>query len=142
MNEPAIPPEFDELLQHRSWVRRLCRHLVANQAEADEVEQDAWRRAIEAPPRHAGNLRSWLSSVVRSSAAQRHRGESRRTRAHERFADQQLGSITPGSTRPDDPASPDALAERRETFEMLNRLLAELEAPYGEVVYLRFVPVE
>lgn len=139
MTEPAIPPEFDELLQHRGWVRRLCRHLVANEAEADEVEQDTWRRAIEAPPRHAGNLRSWLSSVVRSSAAQRRRGESRRHRAHERLEDQQLGAPSSESMPSGQPSGPDALAERRETFEVLNRLLAGLEEPYGRVVYLRFV---
>ncbi len=72
--------EPDTLLAHHEWMRRLARRLVLDDAEADDVVQEAWLRATERPPREAGALRAWLATVVRNAARQLARGESRRGR--------------------------------------------------------------
>ncbi|MAW59577.1 MAG: hypothetical protein CMJ94_01935 [Planctomycetes bacterium] len=132
MQEPEVPPRIEELLAHHGWVRRLSRHLVADEAEAAEVEQETWRRALEAPPRHSSNLKAWLASVVRTAAAQRQRRPYRR---HERAGGSQ--SDAPGEVAVN--SQPDELLEERETFSILQNAVAELEDPYGEVVFLRYV---
>lgn len=132
MQEPELPPRIEELLAHHGWVRRLSRHLVADETEAAEVEQETWRRALEAPPRHSSNLKAWLASVVRTAAAQRQRRPYRR---HERASGSQ--SDVPGEVAANN--QPDELLEERETFSILQNSVAELEDPYGEVVFLRYV---
>jgi RNA polymerase sigma factor (sigma-70 family) len=139
MTEPTPSPEIDELLAYRGWVRRLCRQLVRNEAEAEDVEQETWRRALESPPRHRSNLKGWLATVVRSAAIQRGRHASV-SRAGEESLRQNLraGADVEGAEA-DRGSGPDATAEQRETFALLHRLLTELEEPYGEVVFLRYV---
>jgi RNA polymerase sigma-70 factor, ECF subfamily len=136
MNEPALPPEIEELLTHQGWVRRLCRHLAADEIEADEIEQETWRRTIESPPRHRKNLKSWFSAVVRSALVHRAREERGSKARPKRIVsmDSEASSVHPESGE-----RPDSTAERRETFELLQRLVAELEAPYGEVIFLRYI---
>jgi DNA-directed RNA polymerase specialized sigma24 family protein len=65
---------LEALLAHRDWVRSLARRLVLDENDADDVEQETWRMAVERPPRHAGSLRAWLAVVVRNAA----RGSGRR----------------------------------------------------------------
>ena len=132
MTQAQPDPFQDELLAHRGWVSRLCRHLVQSPADADELEQEAWRRALESPPRHNRNLRAWLSAVVRSAANQRLRGESRLTRARAKL------TLAAGESA-EATGDPSELAARRETFRVLHELVDQLEAPYGEVVFLRYV---
>lgn len=132
MTQAQPDPFQDELLAHRGWVSRLCRHLVQSPADADEVEQETWRRALESPPRHNRNLRAWLSAVVRSAASQRTRGESRLTQAKSRLEHE---PTTPEGVSQD----PSEVASRRETFRALHELIDQLEEPYGELVFLRYV---
>jgi RNA polymerase sigma-70 factor, ECF subfamily len=136
MSEPALPPEIEELLTHQGWVRRLCRHLAADEVEADEIEQETWRRAMESPPRHRKNLKAWLSAVARSAFVHRTR-EERGSQARPRrivSMDAEANSVPLDSGE-----RPDSRAERRETFEVLQRLVAELEDPYGEMIFLRYI---
>ena len=41
---------MQHLLQHRAWVRRLARHLVVDEARADDLEQQTWLAALQKPP--------------------------------------------------------------------------------------------
>jgi len=132
MSEPSPSPDFDQLLQHRGWVHRLCRQLVAQPADADEIEQETWRRALSAPPRHDANVRGWLSTVVRSVSAQKWRSDARRKAAYERFDRRESVKSDAADDLPDP-------LEQRETFAALNRMLLELESPFGETVFLRYV---
>jgi RNA polymerase sigma-70 factor, ECF subfamily len=138
MNDGTLRPDPEALLAHSGWVRALARSLVADPAGAEDVEQEAWRRALESPPRHAGNLRAWLASVVRSVAAQRGRTEGRAAARHERLnqaADRSTGS----GPRQAPPRTPGEIAERMETFQALAQSIGQLKEPYASAIYLRFV---
>ena len=60
--------DLEKLLAQRGWVRRLAASLVADAGLADDVAQESWLAALRHPPRHAQNLRSWLSTLVRNTA--------------------------------------------------------------------------
>jgi RNA polymerase sigma factor (sigma-70 family) len=139
MTEPTPTPEIDELLAYRGWVRRLCRQLVRNEAEAEDVEQETWRRVLESPPRHRSNLKGWLATVVRSAAIKRGRHASASRAGEESLRQKARADANPDEAGADRGNGPDATAEQRETFALLHRLLTDLEEPYGEVVFLRYV---
>src|SRR5262245_48800415 len=69
---------LDALLVHRDWVRALARRLVLDENDADDVEQETWRMAVERPPRHDGALRAWLRAVVTNAARMSRRSAARR----------------------------------------------------------------
>jgi len=129
MTMPPTSPNLDALLAHSRWVRALAHHLVDDPASADDVEQDAWVTALERPPSHGGNLRSWWSSVVRSSAGKGWREQKRRREVEESLANRGF-----------DPAisSPEPFTQRMETFRRLAFAVSQLPDPYGAAVYLRY----
>ena len=138
MTDGTLRPDPEALLAHSGWVRALARSLVADATAAEDVEQETWRRALESPPKHAGNLRAWLATVVRSVAAQRGRSEGRATARHERFrraADHESGA----GPRQAPPQTPGEIAERMETFQALAEGIGKLQEPYASAIYLRFV---
>jgi len=133
-----MPPDPAALLAHSGWVRALARSLVADPSAADDIEQEAWRKALESPPKHSGNLRAWLSSVVRSVAIQRSRGESRVHGRHARLQSAADASSGVGP-RQAPPETPQQVSERLETFQKLAGAVSDLEEPFGSAIYLRFV---
>ncbi|MEM8710135.1 MAG: sigma-70 family RNA polymerase sigma factor [Planctomycetota bacterium] len=80
-------PTPEELLEHLPWVRALARRLVADPSAADDIAQDSMVVALRKPPRSkggdVGGLRPWLAAVVRNTARQRARSESRRSHREE-----------------------------------------------------------
>ena len=54
----------ESLLAHVEWVRRLARALVRPD-EADDVVQQTYAQALEAPP-PSRNLRGWLGAIARN----------------------------------------------------------------------------
>jgi len=78
------PSIAQELLSHQAFLRRLALDLVGQ--DADDLVQEVWQRALERPPHHRGQLRGWLSRVARNLAANRWRGEARRSEREERRA--------------------------------------------------------
>lgn len=122
-------PDLDALLAHSGWVRALAQNLVSDPATADDVAQQAWQTALERPPRHGSNLRSWWSSVVRSSAGKGWREQASRQRLEQKLQ-------TRESSRATD--RPEELAERLDTFQRLASAVAQLPEPYGSAIYLRF----
>ena len=53
----GAPVPVDELLAHREWVRRMAGSLARDDAEADDLAQEAWVTALEHPPSHAASVR-------------------------------------------------------------------------------------
>ncbi len=125
MNHGPLQPDPEALLAHSGWVRALARSLVADPSAAEDVEQEAWRRALESPPKHGGNLRAWLASVVRSVAAQRGRTEGRAAARHERL-NQAANPSTGVGPRQAPPQTPGEIAERMETFQAPRRFTCAL----------------
>lgn len=128
-------PDLDALLAHGGWVRSLACSLVADPATADDVEQQAWVIALENPPSHDRNLRSWWSSVVRSSAGKGWREQKRRREVEDELAD--AGGAV-GVAGASESVAPEDLADRFETFQRLAAAVSQLQQPYGSAIYLRF----
>lgn len=78
------PHLAQELLSHQTFLRGLAIDLVG--AEAEDLVQDVWRRALERPPGDRRQLRGWLARVARNLAADRWRGEARRAEREEHGA--------------------------------------------------------
>ena len=138
MSDGTLRPDPEALLAHSGWVRALARSLVADPAGAEDVEQETWRRALESPPKHAGNLRAWLATVVRSVAAQRGRSEGRASERQDRFR-RASDPATGAGPRQAPPQTPGEIAERMETFRALAEGIGRLQEPYASAIYLRFV---
>jgi len=111
-----------ELLSHQTFLRRLAIALVGK--DADDLVQDVWQRALERPPHHGGQLRGWLARVARNLAANRWRGEARRTKREERWA----------SERP----AVDDLETRYELRKELVGALDSLSQSCRETILLRY----
>jgi RNA polymerase sigma factor (sigma-70 family) len=126
MSAPKPSTDLEALLAHAGWVSRLAKCLVADSNQADDVVQQAWVAALDHPPRHASNLRAWWSQVVRNTARQLGRTESRRV---------QREKVAP---RPEPLASPEDLAHQAELHQVLVGAVLALEEPYRSAVLLRY----
>jgi RNA polymerase sigma-70 factor (ECF subfamily) len=124
MSAPAPAPE--SLLAHTGWMRRLARSLVRDDAQADDVVQDAMAAALRSPPRDAVALPAWLAATVRNAARQVWRGESRR-------AAREMASARPEAQ----PGAAEVVARAEEHGLVVQAVLA-LEEPYRAAVLLRF----
>ena len=125
-NPHAFRPE--DLLAHREWVERAARALVYGDADADDLQQQAWLKVLARPPQEEPRSpRGWLWSVLRSVAFDRGRA-ARSRRLHEEAA-----------ARPERlDASPAELVARAELLTRVARMALELEEPYRATVLLRY----
>jgi RNA polymerase sigma-70 factor (ECF subfamily) len=130
MTVPPSTPDLDALLAHSGWVRALARNLVVDPFAAEDAEQQAWVTALENPPKHGGNLRSWWGAVVRSSAGKGWREQKRRREVSHGAAVEEAES---GAARPS------AVAEKLDTFQRLALAVSQLPEPYRTVIYLRYI---
>ncbi len=126
MTAPKPSTDLEALLAHAGWIRRLARCLVVDTNQADDVVQQSWVAALDHPPRHASNLRAWWSQVVRNTARQLGRTESRRVEREK---------VAP---RPESLASPDDLAHQAELHQVLVGAVLALKEPYRSAVLLRY----
>lgn len=124
-DRPPVPAA-DELLRHAQWMRALARSLVLDDATADDVTQDAWRVALERPPRAMAALRGWLAAVIRSLVAKRARGEARRRLREIAVAPHEAVAAT------------DDVVDRAEIHRRLVDAVLELDEPYRSTLLLRF----
>lgn len=120
-----------ELLSHSSWVRRLARSLVHDDALADDLMQDAWVVVLRHPPKDGLPPRPWLSQVMRNLVRMRLRGDKRR-----RSREETVHSELPAADSHLD--SPEQLVERVETQRTLAGLVVALEEPLRQTVLLRY----
>src|SRR6187402_2362550 len=121
---PRSRVDVERLLSERQWVQRLARSLVADPNQADDVAQESWLAALRNPPRHDANLKSWLSRLVRNTAAGLRRGDARRTE-RERASSQP--TVAAGSS--------DALERAEVVRELVDAVLA-LDRPRRDALVL------
>lgn len=121
----STPP--DALLAHAGFLRALARGLLADEADADDLVQETWLRALQSGPSRPEAWPAWLRTVTRNLAFKRLRGRAR-LRAREEVA-----------SRPE--ALPSALDQiaRDESLSGVVAAVLELPEHYREVVMLRFL---
>src|SRR5690606_32944349 len=74
MTPPASPPPsapripVESLLEHGAFLRRLAGRLVRDEADADDLLQDAYRIALESRGSPPATPRAWLSGILRNRA--------------------------------------------------------------------------
>jgi RNA polymerase sigma-70 factor (ECF subfamily) len=122
----ARAPAPETLLVHTNWMRRLARSLVRDDAQADDVVQDAMAAALRSPPRDPLALPAWLAATVRNAARQMWRGESRR-------AAREASSARPESL----PGAAEVVA-RAEEHGLVVQAVVALDEPYRTALLLRF----
>jgi RNA polymerase sigma factor (sigma-70 family) len=127
MTEHGPSDDVQRLLAEASWLRRLARSLVRDDATADDVVQDTLVAAVCGAPRDAGSVRGWLASVARNAARRRWRGERRRTAREAAVA------------RPEASAAETETAERLDVCRALLDAVDALEEPYRTAVRLRWL---
>lgn len=115
------PPTLDHTLAQTEWVRRLARSLV-NDADADDLAQDAWEASLSVD----SPSRGWFAGALRNLAAFGHRTTARRVRR-----DAATEPLEPGLT-------PDVVMERLEAQRQLSTLVSQLSEPTRTVLYLRY----
>jgi len=127
--EPSSRPfRLDALLAHREWVERTARALVFDDADAEDLTQQAWLGILERPPGSApASPRGWLRSVLRFTAIDAGRA-ARARREHE-------GAVARRERLEADPAD---VVARAETLDRLVHAVLELEEPYRSTVLLRY----
>ena len=126
MAAPPTPVPIEVLLEHRAWVHRVARALVADDATGDDLEQEAWVRAHTKPPRHGGALKAWLGTVLRRAASDARRSERRRKRREVAAA------------RPERQRSTLDLVTEAEALKRVVTALLDLEEPYRTAIFLRY----
>ena len=123
----SIRSVHEELPRHGSWVRKLARSLVRDEARADDVAQQAALAALRDPRAASAALGPWLARVTRNFARRELRGEARRREREHAVA------------RPEgEPAADEALV-RLEGQRKLVDALATLEPAVREVVVRRYL---
>jgi RNA polymerase sigma factor (sigma-70 family) len=117
VREDAMTPlDVEALLEEGTRLRALARALAGGSADADDLVQETWLRALQRPPRRGFGWRAWISGLVRNVARERRRAEQRRA-IHE----------TERSAASQPPAGEDPL-EVAARFELLRRVLAHVDA--------------
>lgn len=125
MSRAPEPLPVETLLDNADGMRRLARQLVHDDAEADDVTQDAMVRALHKGPRQAGSSRAWLFGLVRNVARERRRAGARRgKREHAARRDH----VAPSAAQ-----TVIEVAEHRRVLQ----LLAELPEPYRTALWSR-----
>jgi RNA polymerase sigma-70 factor (ECF subfamily) len=93
---PAVPHEL--LLGQAGFLRRLARDLVRDPHAAEDAVQDAWVAALEHPPRHDGNVRAWLGTILKNLVVRRAQASDRRVHHETRAAREGDGPSTPNAS--------------------------------------------
>lgn len=116
-------PALEVALRDVAWVSALARRL-AHDGEAEDLAQDTWLAALEAPGRARDGLRQWLSGVARFLAVRRRR------RARPEPSDAL-------DSRPGDGLT-DELVQQTEFQERVLAAVRALAEPYRVTVLLRY----
>lgn len=108
-------------------MRELAARLAADAHLADDAAQDAWLCAQQQQGPQPGNLRAWLTTVLRNIVTDHHRRAARHARL--------VAAARPRDARAEDPA---ATLARLEAHELLVAAVRALEEPYRTVILLRW----
>ncbi|MEQ8765508.1 MAG: sigma-70 family RNA polymerase sigma factor [Planctomycetota bacterium] len=115
-----------ELLEHDDFVRALVRRIVVHDDRVDDAVQETWLQALQARPRNASSLRSWLGTIARNFGKQQVRGDVRR-----RAREQEPRPLRPVPT-------PEEILEREALRSRVVEAVLELKEPYRSAILLRF----
>lgn len=126
MNSTPAPIDLGTLLAQQDFVRRLAHGLVFEQANVDDVVQDAWLAALQNPPREPRAIHTWFGRVVENLARRRSRDAARRDR-RERAA-----------AAPEAQPSVDTVLAREELRSKVVAAVLALEEPYRGVLLERY----
>ena len=119
-------PEPETLLAHDAFLHGLATRLLGDPAEAEDVVQGAYVRALETRPRGRASLRSWLATVAERLAL-----ESLRRSARRRSREQRV-------SRSERAPSASEMLHRERVREDVARAVLALREPSRTVVLLRF----
>lgn len=117
----------DELLAEAGWLRNLARALARDEAEADDLCQEALLAALTTSARPSKGLRAWLHGTTRKLALARARREARRQRREQAVAQSEACENS------------HTVMEATEWFERVLQELRRLPAPLAEVLLLRYL---
>src|SRR5262249_12660258 len=106
-----------DLVRELDGLRSLARALVAGDADADDLVQDAAVAALEHPPALARPVRPWLAAILRN----RRRMDVRATRRRE---------AREHAVAPDARVEHDDTIDRARVLERLSQALVALEEPF------------
>ncbi len=106
------------------WLRSLARRLASD--DADDLVQETWLSAHDSPPQQRHSLRPWLGRVLRNNHRMARRSAGARVSREARTA--------PGAAAPD----PESLVASKELYELLDRLLEELDDEEQHLVRQRY----
>lgn len=116
---------LEALLAHQGFLAGLARRLVDNEADAEDLVQNAWVAALQGPAPRGPNLRAWLAAVARNRWRNRQQSETALAN-RERLAARPESLDTEQAER--------GLEERTRVIEAV-RALPE---PYLTTIYLRY----
>lgn len=120
-------------LPHLDAAYNLARWLTGNQADAEDVVQDAYLRAFRYMDAfRGGNVRVWLLAIVRNTFITWMK-DNRSARLVFQPADPDTTSLAWADAQPD----PEAMLLDRTDRETVTRLLTQLPTEYREVLILR-----
>lgn len=122
----TTPFDRSALLGHVDFVRTLARQLVGAGADASDLEQETWLRALRRPPRRAGEAEGFLATIMRNAWRQSQRSGIRRQRREKAAA---------GSERIDVDAH---ALDRQRLIGDVGRALEELSTEQRTAIVLRF----
>ena len=123
---------FEQLVEaYRNQVFRLALRMCGNEADADEVAQEAFLSAWKGLPNFRGESRfsTWLYQLTTHAAIDLLRREKRQAAAED------IDEITTA----DDGPSPQQQVERAETQREIRSALMQLPEEYRQVLVLRFM---
>jgi RNA polymerase sigma factor (sigma-70 family) len=132
--EPRELERFEAVvLPHLSAASRLARYLTRNDADADDVVQEAFLRALKYfggfRGEGASQSRAWLLAIVRNTAhtwQRRHHTDGSTTEFDETVHSEAIADEHPGS-----------VLSRRDLHETLADVLDRLPPDFREVIVLR-----
>lgn len=115
------------LLVHQDFVRRVAHELARDPAEAEDLAQEAWLRALRRPPGPVQSARGWLRKLVFHVSCNRWRRSRARAEAE--------ASLEPAPAVP----TPDEIVAREQQRSLVRDALDALPAHFREVLALRFL---
>jgi RNA polymerase sigma factor (sigma-70 family) len=110
--------------QHQPQVLQICRQILRNYADAEDVTQTVFLMLATRPPKSDQSLPGWLHTVARNAAISYLRSRTRRAH-HEAEAARELATQSAGT--PEIPS------------EELEAALARLRNPFQKAVRLRYL---
>lgn len=116
---------LDSLLAHEGFVSALARHLVADEAEAEDLAQDVWLSILQRPARRISDPRAWLKTVLKN----RWRNRKRETLARARR--ERLVSLPEAH-------DPEPATRGLELRHQILEAVRSLPEPFLTTIYLRY----